>query len=216
MNKKISGVMAGLVALIVASGATSVFSAASAAGAAPTADAPAIHASRAPSRTHEARTMARDAHILHYTHLYADAHGVSHFKTETLHLHPGAAAAASQGASAAAASPGTSPSSGSAAASVSQGLSAPEALISYPLSEKGGATLLLLKRGAVEDWHRAPRRMWLVVVQGEAEVTASDGEVRHFGLGSVLLMDDLSGKGHITRAVGNVDHIALTIPAPAE
>ncbi|MGH8150245.1 MAG: hypothetical protein ACRETB_09785 [Steroidobacteraceae bacterium] len=191
MDKKKSGVMAGLAALLVGSVAAGAFSAA------------ATHDSPTPSRTREARTMARAAHTLHYTLLYADAHGVSHFKTETLHLHPSAGAAATA-------------SSGAGAASVKPSLSAPEALISYPLSQGGGATLLLLKRGAVEDWHLAPRRMWLIVVQGEAEVTASDGEVRHFGLGSVLLMDDLSGKGHITRAVGNVDHIALTIPAPAQ
>jgi hypothetical protein len=38
-----------------------------------------------------------------------------------------------------------------------------------------------------------------------SEVTAGDGEVRRFGLGSIVLMDDLTGKGHI----------ALTIPVPA-
>lgn len=205
MAKKNSGVMAAVAALAMRLTATcilggSVFVTDAAAAGALSSGASAAHELRAPSRTHEARTMARAAHFLHYTLLYADARGVSHFRTETLHLHPSAAA--------------TSPVS--AATSVSPGLSAPEDLISYPLSEKGGATLLLLKRGAVEDWHRAPRRMWLIVVQGEAEVTASDGEVRHFGLGSVLLMDDLSGKGHITRAVGSVDHIALTIPAPAD
>jgi hypothetical protein len=30
-----------------------------------------------------------------------------------------------------------------------------------------------------------------------------------------MLMDDLTGKGHITRAVGTEDHVALTVPAPA-
>ena len=56
--------------------------------------------------------------------------------------------------------------------------------------------------------------MYLIAVQGMSEVTAGDGEVRRFGLGSIILMDDLTGKGHITRAVGDVDHIALTIPVP--
>ncbi len=45
-------------------------------------------------------------------------------------------------------------------------------------------------------------------------MTAGDGEVRRFGPGRIILMDDLTGKGHITRAVGDVDHIALTIPVP--
>ncbi len=150
-----------------------------------------LAAALAASRADEAKTMSRP-HTLHYVHLYSDAEGVSHFRDEELALH----------------------SSGPAAGD-SRALSAPEALISYQLSDAPGATLLLLKRGATEDWHRAPRRMYLIVVQGMSEVTASDGEVRRFGLGTLLLMDDTTGKGHITRAVGRVDHIALTIPAPA-
>jgi hypothetical protein len=56
--------------------------------------------------------------------------------------------------------------------------------------------------------------MYLIAVQGMSEVIAGDGEIRRFGPGSIVLMDDLTGKGHITRAVGHVDHIALTIPVP--
>lgn len=163
--------------------------------AAATARAPAAGTRAGAPHAKENRTMARTAHILRYVHLYADARGVSHFRDETLTFRSSAA-------------------SGSRGA-VSPGLSAPHELLSRSLSNARGATLLLLKRGAREDWHRAPRRMWLIVVQGAAQVTASDGEVRRFGVGSVLLMDDLKGKGHITRAVGRVDHIALTIPAPA-
>jgi hypothetical protein len=84
------------------------------------------------------------------------------------------------------------------------------------LSSAPGATLLALKRGAKEDWHTAPRRMYLVALTGMSEVTTGDGTVRRFAPGSILLMDDTTGKGHITRSVGDVDHVALTIPAPAE
>ena len=83
------------------------------------------------------------------------------------------------------------------------------------ISQTPGATLLALKRGAKEDWHRAPRRMYLIALKGMSEVTVGDGEVRRFGPGSVLLMDDTTGKGHITRAVGSEDHVALTVPAPS-
>jgi len=83
------------------------------------------------------------------------------------------------------------------------------------LSQTPGAGLLALAHGHKEDWHRAPLRMYLVVLQGMSEVTAGDGQVRRFGPGSILLMDDLTGKGHITRAVGPVDHVAFTVPAPA-
>jgi hypothetical protein len=83
------------------------------------------------------------------------------------------------------------------------------------IAQTGGATLLALRRGQKEDWHRAPRRMYLVALKGMSEVTVGDGEVRRFAPGTLLLMDDTTGKGHITRAVGPEDHVALTVPAPA-
>jgi quercetin dioxygenase-like cupin family protein len=82
----------------------------------------------------------------------------------------------------------------------------------HALEAKGGATLLRLKAGAFEDWHNAPRAWYLIVLQGASEVTTSDGKVRRFGPGSVVLLDDTAGKGHQTRAIGKVDHIAAVIP----
>jgi quercetin dioxygenase-like cupin family protein len=82
----------------------------------------------------------------------------------------------------------------------------------HVLEAKGGATLLRLKAGAIEDWHNAPRAWFLIVLQGASEVTTSDGQVRHFGPGAVVLLDDTTGKGHQTRAVGKSDHIAAVIP----
>ncbi|HTB90705.1 MAG TPA: hypothetical protein VK743_22235 [Steroidobacteraceae bacterium] len=82
----------------------------------------------------------------------------------------------------------------------------------HALDAKGGATLLRLKAGAFEDWHNAPRAWYLIVVQGTSEVTTSDGQVRQFGPGSVVLLDDTMGKGHQTRAIGKIDHIAAVIP----
>jgi quercetin dioxygenase-like cupin family protein len=82
----------------------------------------------------------------------------------------------------------------------------------HVLEAKGGATLLRLKAGTVEDWHNAPQAWFLIVLQGASEVTTSDGQVRHFGPGSVVLLDDTTGKGHQTRALGKIDHIAAVIP----
>lgn len=61
-----------------------------------------------------------------------------------------------------------------------------------------------------------PQRWYLIVLQGSYEVTCADGEVRRFDPGAVLLLEDTSGKGHQTRAVGSVDHVALLVPAPAQ
>jgi hypothetical protein len=82
----------------------------------------------------------------------------------------------------------------------------------HALGTKGGATLLRLKVGAVEDWHNAPQAWFLIVLQGKSAVTTSDGQVRQFGPGSIVLLDDTTGKGHQTRVVGKIDHIAAVIP----
>ena len=64
------------------------------------------------------------------------------------------------------------------------------------------------------DWHHAPRRQFVVTLAGEAEVEASDGEVRHIGPGTVMLAEDLTGKGHITRGVGTAERLSLFLPLP--
>lgn len=58
--------------------------------------------------------------------------------------------------------------------------------------------------GALAGWpgdkpHPSGHRQIFYTVQGKYEVTASDGTVRYFPAGSVLLLEDTSGKGHSTR-----------------
>jgi len=60
-----------------------------------------------------------------------------------------------------------------------------------------------LTPGWLGDWHPAPRRQYWVDMLGTVEITVSDGETRQFGPGSVLLLEDLVGKGHVTRVVGD-------------
>ncbi len=62
------------------------------------------------------------------------------------------------------------------------------------------------------DWHHAPRRQFVITLSGEAEVEASDGEVRRIGPGTVLLAEDLTGKGHITRGAGTQERLSLFVP----
>ena len=88
--------------------------------------------------------------------------------------------------------------------------------LSHEIPGANGAALLRLEPGAKEDWHTAPRRWFLIAVQGMSEVTASDGQVRRLTPGMIMLMDDTSGKGHQTRAVGPEAHIAIVIPVPAD
>jgi hypothetical protein len=65
------------------------------------------------------------------------------------------------------------------------------------------------------DWHHAPRRQFVVTLSGEAEVEASDGEIRRIEPGTVMLAEDVTGKGHITRGVGTAERVSLFLPLPA-
>jgi len=49
------------------------------------------------------------------------------------------------------------------------------------------------------DFHNAPDRQYIILLEGGVEIETSLGEKRSFTTGSVLLMEDLTGKGHKTR-----------------
>ncbi|MCG6926865.1 MAG: cupin domain-containing protein [Acidobacteria bacterium] len=79
---------------------------------------------------------------------------------------------------------------------------APPLNLSEPLSAER-IILADVPAGWVGDWHPTPRRQFAVVLSGELEVEVSDGEVRRFGPGGVVLLEDVGGKGHLTRALGD-------------
>jgi hypothetical protein len=60
--------------------------------------------------------------------------------------------------------------------------------------------------------HNAPQRQFIVQLSGNCEVETSDGDTRRLGPGSVLLVEDVDGAGHITRRVGDADRLTLIIP----
>ncbi|HVQ01443.1 MAG TPA: hypothetical protein VMT57_08015 [Candidatus Thermoplasmatota archaeon] len=49
--------------------------------------------------------------------------------------------------------------------------------------------------------HSAPQPYIAIILSGEGEVVTSDGEARRFHTGEVLFCNDLTGKGHVTRAI---------------
>ena len=67
--------------------------------------------------------------------------------------------------------------------------------------------------GGALDYHTAPRRQFVITLSGVAEVECGDGSVRRFGPGDILLADDTSGRGHITREVEGPRR-GLFIPLP--
>lgn len=57
------------------------------------------------------------------------------------------------------------------------------------------------------DWHPAPRRQYIINLDAGVAITASDGERREIGAGEVILVEDVSGKGHLSQAInGQVRH----------
>ncbi len=53
------------------------------------------------------------------------------------------------------------------------------------------------------EWHPAPRRQFAIILSGEMEVEIGDGSKRRFKAGDVLLAEDTTGQGHITRRFGD-------------
>ena len=60
------------------------------------------------------------------------------------------------------------------------------------------------------DWHPTPKRQYIIYLSGIIEAEVSDGEIRHFGPGSITLVEDTSGIGHKSKALGN-DKIVLAV-----
>ena len=63
------------------------------------------------------------------------------------------------------------------------------------------------------DWHVAPRRQFVITVAGRAEMECGDGTKRQLGAGDVLLADDLTGRGHITRTI-ELPRRSVVVPVP--
>lgn len=65
---------------------------------------------------------------------------------------------------------------------------------------------------AFVDWHPTPRRQFNLILSGEVEVEVSNGEIRRFVPGNVLLVEDVEGQGHRTRVVGGERACFAAVP----
>jgi hypothetical protein len=64
----------------------------------------------------------------------------------------------------------------------------------------------------LSNFHNAPRRQYVITLVGHVEIETGDGTVRRFGPGDVMLADDTTGHGHITRVVGGQPRHYVMIP----
>ena len=88
-------------------------------------------------------------------------------------------------------------------------------LSSHPeLSELQGAKKVQITStppGHFMDWHPAPRRQYVMLLDGEMEIGLGDGSIHRFGPGDVLLAEDVTGQGHTRRIGAGKPRIAATV-----
>jgi hypothetical protein len=61
------------------------------------------------------------------------------------------------------------------------------------------------------QWHNAPCRQFVITLQGQVEIMIGDGNKRQFGPGDVMLAEDTSGRGHISRALNDQPRISIFV-----
>jgi hypothetical protein len=62
------------------------------------------------------------------------------------------------------------------------------------------------------DWHTASRRQYVITLRGKGEIELTGGRKILLEPGRILLAEDTTGKGHLTRTVGGEDWIAVVVP----
>jgi len=104
-----------------------------------------------------------------YTRLYADSDGESHFKDVEVELQESDFAPPAM----------------------------PLNMSSFRSANECG--FAIAPPGWYGDWHPTPQRQFLFYLAGQVEVGVSDGEVRTFGPGDIVLVEDVTDKGHVSQ-----------------
>ena len=138
-----------------------------------------------PAGTAAGRSSADGVIPFAYTRLYADADGHSRFEDVTL--------------------PGET-----------RGVAYADLVATFadPIPSEALVFRHVVEEAADDAPHNAPRRQFIIQVTGACEIETSTGEVRRFGPGSVLLVEDLDGRGHITRNVGDGQRLTVLVTLP--
>src|SRR5215208_1357343 len=86
---------------------------------------------------------------------------------------------------------------------------------------RGGVTEMMKATGVefsrrppapASDWHVGPRKQFVITLSGHAELEVAGGKKVVVGPGHINLIEDTTGKGHITHNIGPDDRIVVTIP----
>ena len=87
-------------------------------------------------------------------------------------------------------------------------LSHPELAAPYPAS---AVVFKPIRAGYFNDWHPAPCRQYVIGLSGEAEIVIGDGTRRRFRPGDVLLAEDVTGRGHTFRTIGDQPYLTVQV-----
>lgn len=83
------------------------------------------------------------------------------------------------------------------------------------LSARLPATGIIFRETAGDydiSWHPAPRRQYIINLDGGVKITSSDGEAREILAGEVILVEDTTGKGHLSQSIGGKMRRSIFIP----
>jgi hypothetical protein len=81
-----------------------------------------------------------------------------------------------------------------------------------PMQSASGIAFRVFPPGYVLEWHCAPRRQYSITLSGAAEIEVGDGTVARVGPGDIVLAEDLTGQGHVTRVVGHEPRLSAIVP----
>ena len=71
--------------------------------------------------------------------------------------------------------------------------------------------IVRLQPGFFENWHNADARRYVVPISGKAEIEVSGGGKFTVEPGQICLAEDLTGKGHTFRVVGDQQWVGLFV-----
>ncbi|HEV2614552.1 MAG TPA: hypothetical protein VGV92_07565 [Gammaproteobacteria bacterium] len=62
------------------------------------------------------------------------------------------------------------------------------------------------------SWHNPPCAQYVVMLKGSVEIEIGDGSKRLFNEGDIILAEDITGQGHVTRGIGEGVRRYLVVP----
>jgi hypothetical protein len=78
-----------------------------------------------------------------------------------------------------------------------------------------GVQIVAMTPNTAVDWHVGPRRQLIATIAGEGELETGDGQKLTVKPGVLTLIEDLTGKGHLTRN-GPQGRLCVFMPLAAD